>query len=317
MARLGVLDALPTRWRGIARVDAREALARRRVFTVETLDALKGELHFVCGQDSAASFLGWKNPSRLKSLASWWYGARAGADGRAPAHFRRVPGRFPRLSSTDIRSRLALDRDCSRELLPAVSAHIDKRRLYGKDVLRALRSTLSPSRYEHTLNVASLAESLARRHGADPAKALLAGLLHDAGRRYRPRQLAAYCARRRLMVPEKAALLESSPMLLHAHVSADLARREFGVRDRGILGAVRRHTLGDRRMSLLDRILYVADAASLDRAHKGAAAERALAFADLDAALKLCVREKIIHALSREAWLHPLTVTLWNRLARP
>ncbi len=174
---------------------------------------------------------------------------------------------------------------------------------------------LSPFRYEHTLNVASLAEALARRHGANPDKARLAGLLHDAGRRYSPPALAAYARRRRLKVPELKTILTLDPMLLHAYASEDLARREFGVADPEVLGAIRRHTLGDRRLNLLDRVLYTADACSADRTHPGAAATRALAFVDLEAALQRCVCEKLAHALSREAWLHPLTISLWNRLA--
>ncbi len=316
MARLGILNSLPLRWRKICRVDGREAASKKKVFTVDTLSSLSGNLHFVCGQDSAVSFPKWKNTSRLESQAAWWYGARAGAEGRAPGHFNMVPGRFPAISSSEIRSKLALDQDCSRELLPAVLSFINKRHLYGKRMVTRLSTTLSPSRYEHTLNVAALAESLARRWGSNPVEARLAGLLHDIGRRYRPHELARYARRRNLAVPERAIILALDPMLLHAYVSADIARREFDVTDKNILNAIKRHTLGERRMNLLDRILYVADASSLDRTHKSAAATRALAFTDLDAALKRCVSEKIAHAVSREAWLHPLTVTLWNSLAR-
>lgn len=316
MVRLGILNPLPLEWRSRCRIDAREARARRPVFTVETLSALKGELHFVCGQDSAASFSKWKNPSRLKSLATWWYGARPGSKAVPPPHFNRVPGKFPGISSTEIRSALALGHDCSKDLAPAVSAYIQKRLLYGNDVLLQLSAALTPARYEHTLNVAALAEALARRHGADPGKARLAGLLHDIGRRYRPDELARYARRRRLKVPELKTLLRLDPMLMHAFASADIARREFGVADKDILGAIRRHTLGDRHLNLIDKILYVADASSLDRSHSSAAATRSLAFTDLDAALARCVAEKINHAISREAWLHPLTVHLWNSLAR-
>lgn len=318
MARLGLLDPLPLKYRKICRIDAREARARRRVFTVETLGALKGaELHFVCGQDSAVSFPQWRNPPRLKSLATWWYGARPGDKGRPPSHFRRLPGRFPSVSSTELRSKLALDQDCSNELSPSVSSFIDRRRLYGKEALSILKSTLSATRYEHTLNVSSLSESLARRWGADPVKARLAGLLHDAGRRYSPHELARYARRRRLKVPLRELILALEPMLLHSYVSEDIARREFGVDDPEILGAIRRHTLGDRRLGLLDRILYVADACAIDRTHATSSATRALAFVDLDAALKRCVAEKVGHAVSRDAWLHPLTVNLWNSLALP
>jgi predicted HD superfamily hydrolase involved in NAD metabolism len=116
-------------------------------------------------------------------------------------------------------------------------------------------------------------------------------------------------------VPEREHILRLDPMLLHAYASEDLARTEFGVTDAETLGAIRRHTLGDRRLSLLDKVLYVADACSPDRTHASSAATRKLAFDDLDAALKSCVSEKLSHALSREAWLHPLTVSLWNSLA--
>jgi nicotinate-nucleotide adenylyltransferase len=320
MVRLGILNSLPLRLRNISFIDAREARARRAVYTVETLSALKApstELHFVVGQDSAASFSRWKNPSKLMSLATWWYGARPGSTAKPPAHFRLVPGRFPSISSSEMRSKLALDQDCAKELSPAVLSFINKRLLYGKRMVTRLRTTLSPGRYAHTLNVASLAESLARRWGADPVKARLAGLLHDAGRRYTPPELARYARQRRLAVPERAIILEQDPMLLHAFVSADLARREFGVFDAEILAAIRAHTFGNIRMTLLDKILYVADASSLDRGHPSAAATRELAFTDLNAALMRCVSEKLIYTLKREAWLHPRTLKLWNSLARP
>lgn len=317
MVRLGILNSLPLKIRSRCRLDAREARARRQVFTVETLGALKGDLHFLCGQDSAVNFNRWKNPSRLKSLATWWYGARPGEERRAPAHFRTVPGRFPSISSTELRSKLALDQDCAKELSPSVLSFINTHGLYGKRLVARLRTTLSPNRYEHTLNVAALAESLARRWGADPSKALLAGLLHDAGRRYNPAELARYARERRLVIPERAAIINHDPMLLHAYVSADIARREFGIFDAETINAVRHHTLGNRKMSLLDKILYVADASSLDRAHKNAASTRALAFNNLDAALKKCVSEKLRYTRERDAWIHPLTLHLWNSLARP
>ncbi|MFX5747733.1 HD domain-containing protein, partial [Acinetobacter baumannii] len=79
---------------------------------------------------------------------------------------------------------------------------------------------------EHVLNVAALAEALARRHGADPDKARLAGLLHDAGRRFPPPLRADYARRRRLKVPSGALTAALEPMLLHAHISEDLAKRE-------------------------------------------------------------------------------------------
>lgn len=320
LARLGVVSRLPARWRRVAHVDMSEARARRPVYAVETLSRLKaldpgGEFHFVCGQDSAASFSKWKDPRRLARLATWWYAPRPGKHAAAAPHFRKLPGRFPDISSTELRSALALGDPRVDAVYPEVLAEARRHGLYGLDILDGLRKTLSPSRRAHTLNVASLAEALARRHGADAAKARLAGLLHDAGRGMPPSLMAEYVRRRRLKVPEHGLTAGLEPLLLHAHISEDLARREFGVTDPEVLSAIRKHTLGDPEMSLLDKVVYVADACAFDRRRRGAARARALAFADLDAAFALCVADKLAHALSRGAWLHPLTVDLWNRLA--
>ncbi len=320
LVRLGVVARLPARWRRIARVDLSETRARRVGYTVDTLARLKaldprGELHFACGQDAAGAFPRWKDPARLRALATWWYGARPGAAAAAPRFFHRLPGRFPDASSTELRAALALGQDCSDLLFPEVASAIEKDGLYGTDILARLRATLKPARVEHVLNVAALAEALARRHGADPDKARLAGLLHDAGRRFPPPLMADYARRRRLKVPSGALTAALEPMLLHAHISEDLAKREFGVRDPEVLSAVRKHTLGDPTMTLLDKVLYVADACSADRDHPGVEETRGLAFADLDAAFERCLAEKLSHALARRAWLHPLTIELWNSLA--
>jgi nicotinate-nucleotide adenylyltransferase len=320
LAQLGLIDALPGRWRALAELDSAETRANRRVFAIETLSRLraqrpKTELHFVCGRDSAATFPRWKDPARLRSLAVWWCGDRPGAEGEVPKFFKRVPGRFPDLSSTELRAALELGQDCSAALLPTVLARIKSRGLYGQDILLRLRETLKPGRYAHTLNVASLADALARRHGVDAAKARLAGILHDAGKRFSPTVMADYVLKRHVRVPERGLTAALEPMLLHAFISEDLAKLEFQVTDGEILSAIQKHTLGDLDMSTLDKVVYVADACSADRDHPGVEKTRALAFDDLDAAFEQCLADKLTHAVARRAWLHPLTLDLWNRLA--
>lgn len=320
IVRRGILDRLPARWRKLANIDASEIRSRRPVYTVETLSRLHASnpgaaLHFVCGADSASSFARWKDPTRLKRLATWWVGARPGAYAGIPPHFKRLPGRFPDVSSTEIRAALALGQDCSKSLFPEVLAHIERRGLYDLNYISRLKDTLKPLRYEHTLNVAALADALARRYGLDGRKARTAGLLHDMGRRYPPPLLAEYVKKHNVKVPCRTLTAALEPMLLHAYVSEHIARTELHVIDEEILSAVRKHTLGDAHMSALDKVLYVADACSADRVHPGVEKTRALAFSDLDAAFERCLADKLAHALARRAWLHPLTIELWNILA--
>jgi nicotinate-nucleotide adenylyltransferase len=318
LVELGIVNALPGRWKRITKTDTSELKARKRVYTVQTLRRLAKpgtEIHFVVGSDSAVNFRRWREPRALKALATWWCGGRPGTNGSVPSFFRRVPGRFPDISSTKIRSALAFGEIPRSELNPRVLDMIQERGLYGLALLAKLKSTLKESRYHHTLSVARWAEELAAIHHEDPARARLAGLLHDAGRRFSPAELPAYCRRRKLKVPafEKTARL--APLLLHAYASADLARREFRVEDPAVLSAIAKHTLGGRPMSRFDRLVYAADATSPDRAYPGAAALRARARRDLDGAFRACVKAKLAHARASGGWIHPLTESLWKSLA--
>ncbi len=222
---------------------------------------------------------------------------------------------MPDVSSTEIRARLLLDEDASSLLVPAVRDLIERRKLYGAGRLEKLSRMLKPQRFEHSLSVARLAGALARRWGADEEKALLAGLLHDCGRSVPVERMGAYARSRRLKAPERELTARLNPIALHAHISEDLCKRRFGVDDPEILSAVRKHTLGDAAMSLLDKVVYVADACSEDRSYPEAAGLRKRAFDDLDEAHKACVSNKLRWCLEEDRWIHPLALSAWNSLA--
>jgi predicted HD superfamily hydrolase involved in NAD metabolism len=183
-----------------------------------------------------------------------------------------------------------------------------------KAILLKLRKALSPHRFRHTLSVARWAEALARLHRESPAKARLAGLLHDCAKEVPGPEQAALVEKWRLPVPGKAFILKTGHLgLLHAHVSAARAAREFGVKDRAVLSAVAAHTLGADGMSRLDRILYVADFSAPGRSYPEASVVRRLARRDLDAAFREVIRWKLQYVLKAGGAIHPLTVKLWNR----
>lgn len=321
MLRLSLLPALPKSWRGLCRIDLAEMRSHHRVYTVDTLKRLsrlypKAELHFVVGSDSAASFPFWKNPGLLKKSCAWWTGNRPGPKTPPPSHFKKLPGPMPDISSTEIRRALARGQDVSGLVAAPVLAHIKKRGLYGLKRLAALKKSLSPGRYEHTLAVAALAGELARRWNFDGDKALLAALLHDCGRAVPVSDMPAYARKRGLSAPAASSISRHNPLLLHAYISEDLARRRFGVSDSDVLSAIRKHTLGGRPMSPFDRLLYVADALAYDRGYAGVLRLRKLAFSNLNSAFAACLREKIEHVRAAGAWMHPLTLSTWKGLKK-
>lgn len=164
-------------------------------------------------------------------------------------------------------------------------------------VRKAMQKKLEPHRYEHTLSVAATAQALAMRYGYDLEKAELAGLLHDCAKRFDAPTMLKKCEKRGIAVSESE---QNDPSLLHAKLGAWYAKHKYGVDDAEILSAIACHTTGKPNMSLLDKIIYVADYIEPRRDRAPNLTEyRKLAFIDLDAAC-LAIMESILSYLKSE-----------------
>lgn len=160
-------------------------------------------------------------------------------------------------------------------------------------------------RYAHILRVARTAEALAHKHGADPQRARIAGLLHDLARLYPGERLLRECEERGMPIGE---FERANPIVLHAPLGAELARDWFGVDDEAILSAIRKHTLAAATMTPLDEILYLADGLEPGRDYAGRAEMLVLAFDDLTAAMAAHLTESLNY--HRERNLTPAPQTL-------
>ena len=161
---------------------------------------------------------------------------------------------------------------------------------------------LSDKRYEHTLRVADTAERLAVIHGLDPRRARLAALLHDAAREVGKEALLSLARQEGVPVGEPE---REKPMLLHGPVAAALARRELGVEDEEVLGAVRAHTTGEPGMGPLALALFVADKIEPERDQPGIEELRDLASKDLRRAAASALERSISYNEERGQETHP------------
>ena len=121
---------------------------------------------------------------------------------------------------------------------------------------------MSEHRLQHILGVEKMCEELAIRHKIDHKKAAQAGLMHDLAKFFSPPKLLAMA---RKEYHEIDLICLSNPHLLHADVSAVVARDSFGVSDEDILNAIRNHTLGNPEMNDLSCIVFIADALEPNR----------------------------------------------------
>ncbi len=176
-----------------------------------------------------------------------------------------------------------------------------------------LEAKLEDERYRHVLSVRDMAVKLAVRYGADLQKTNLAALLHDCARWMSTRQLFEAVADYEIQLDEFERI---SASLLHALVGAELAIDIFSVGDEEILSAVRSHTKGSRSMTLVDKVLFVADFSEPNRTYPEAGAVRKIANKDLNQAVFEVAQFKIINLLDKEVVIHPDTIATYNSALR-
>ena len=142
-----------------------------------------------------------------------------------------------------------------------------------------MKENLKPSRYTHSLGVEKMASELAAIYGEDQEKAAFAGRYHDIAKCFTPEVMNDYV--RKFGLPED---LIDDNALAHSKVAAEILRTGFGVTDEDVLWAVRSHTTGRADMSMLEEIVYVADAIEDNRNYPGLKELQDQARTDIDAA---------------------------------
>ena len=171
------------------------------------------------------------------------------------------------------------------------------------DEAKALvKSRLSEKRYKHTINVKKMAVKLAKRYGADEEKAALAALLHDSAKELPKAEMLQIFADNAIIA--KNAAKRPAPVW-HGYAASVLCQTQWGVTDPEILSAIECHTTGKQNMSLLDKIIYMADMTSAERDWPGVEKLRKLEMKDLDAAMLAALRQTNGFVLSESKPLAP------------
>ncbi len=177
-------------------------------------------------------------------------------------------------------------------------------------LLEDIRQRLSDFRYEHSVEVAAAARALAVKYGYDPEKAYITGLAHDVLKELSAQEYIDFFAESGIILTR---VERSAPKLWHAMAGARYLQDEYGF-DSDICDAVRYHTTGREEMSLLEKIIFVADFISADRSYNGVEDMRKRAQLSLEKAMEEGLRFTI-EELSRENRpIHPDTVACYNEI---
>ena len=304
-----------------------------RSYTAETLRQLhqqypENELWLLMGTDMFLTLQAWREPGEILSLAGIAAFGRTEEDTEELFSVQRdylyrtypqariftltIPGVVD-VSSTELRTMLARC-EGGNLLPPAVYGYILREGLYDTRAdlkhlpLRTLRpvalSYLKHKRIPHVLGTEQEAIRLAERYGADVEKARVAALLHDCTKRLDMEEQLALCRQYGIQLD---ALEQQALKLLHAKTGAAIARDVFGVDDE-IYRAIWWHTTGHAGMTLLEKIMYLADYIEPSRDFPGVDKLRAVCYKDLDEGLLMGLEMTIEEMTSMGNPVHHATI---------
>ena len=169
---------------------------------------------------------------------------------------------------------------------------------------------VSEKRKKHSLAVAKLAKDLAIQHNyKKPTDAYTAGLYHDIAKDLSYKELLGYAKKYNYSFSENEL---SSPSILHAPISSLIAQHSLGITEQDILGAIRYHTTGRAEMSLLEKIVYIADIVDCGKEVDHAHIVMKLAHTDLNKAVYITAKETLKHLLDKEKIIHPNSLECYN-----
>jgi len=154
------------------------------------------------------------------------------------------------------------------------------KKMTREKMISRLKTKINEKRMEHSLGVEYTAACMAMVHGADVEKARIAGLLHDCAKGLPTKEKLEKARKHGLPVSKYE---EKNPDMLHAKLGAFYARYKYDVMDEDILDAICYHTTGRPNMTLLEKIIFVADYIEPNRKTLKEMEEiRREAFTDLD-----------------------------------
>ncbi|EZH67848.1 hypothetical protein DH09_07950 [Bacillaceae bacterium JMAK1] len=184
----------------------------------------------------------------------------------------------------------------------------------NEEIRKIVKDVLPEQRYEHTLGVAEAAIELGARFAPTLCKTSLerASLVHDYKKPYGRVELTELLQK----YEPNEDFSSYGGVLLHGPVAAYLLKEDFGIEDEEIFHAVYYHTTGRPKMSLFEKIIFLADFIEPGRHFPGVHDVRKVAEKDLNLAVLESLRSTIQHLSSKHVLIHPLTLSAYNDQVR-
>ncbi|WP_314010265.1 bis(5'-nucleosyl)-tetraphosphatase (symmetrical) YqeK [Pseudostreptobacillus hongkongensis] len=175
------------------------------------------------------------------------------------------------------------------------------------------KALIPEKRYNHVLRVRDKAIELAKIYNAPIESVEIASYFHDLAKNFKDEDALNIIDDKYKYIFENGFNINQ---ILHGFAAADYIKKNFNITDEAILDAIRYHTIGRSNMTLIDKIVYLADAIEDGRDYPGVDEIRNLAKTNLEKAILLELDIKIKHLIDKESLIHPNTIELRNSLIK-
>ncbi len=301
-------------------------------YTIDTLKQIKSmcdediQLYFIVGTDTINQVYTWKEPENIFDLTKFIVTTRPNYilnektkqlvnKYKDKIYFCETP--MLEISSTNIRKRVEQEKKVTYLLPKNVEDYIYKNNLYKTDFfekykkeLNILKENLTEKRFNHSIQVAKEAKSLAIEHNEDKEKAFLAGLIHDCCKCFSLPKIYETCEKYNFKLDE---VLEKQPDLSHSFLGYYVAKDIYNIQDENILNSIKYHTTGRANMTNLEKIIYIADYIEPTRPYfEGIYKARELAYKNLDMAMDYILESTIQFNNKKGRIIHPLSIEAYD-----
>lgn len=181
-----------------------------------------------------------------------------------------------------------------------------------EEIKEIAKQRLSEKRFYHCECVMDRSIEIAKKFGVDIETAAKVGIAHDIAKEIPNAEKLKYVEENNIEIDD---IERENPTLLHAKIGEDISIKELGfTKEMG--QAIRAHTTGITNMSLLDKILFIADRTSIERGFPDIEYLNNLLEQSIDDAVLYIIDKKIMLQIEKKEAMHPDSIIARNYLLK-
>lgn len=182
------------------------------------------------------------------------------------------------------------------------------------EIKEKLKTMLPEKRLIHSLSVVDESIKLSKIYNLDSNKCIVASLLHDCAKYIDKDKINYYVDKYNIKLDD---MERENLALSHSIIGSYIAKYEFNIDDDEILNAIKYHTTGNENMTLLEKVIFIADMIEEGRKYPGVDELRQKVYnKELDEALLISFNNTVKYVIDNNNLIHPRTIKARNYILK-